>query len=133
MAIMMTLGFTIFNMKININLISLLMVAMASLMFTGIGMVIARFVKDPDAADAAANAITFPMMFLSGSFFPLSQMPQFLQTIAQVLPLTYVNEGLRAAIIFDQSQQAIFNTALITVLGLLFIIVGSWITKWEED
>jgi ABC-2 type transport system permease protein len=133
MAVMMTLGFTIFNMKININIISLLMVAMASLMFTGIGMVIARFVKDPDAADAAANAITFPMMFLSGSFFPLSQMPQFLQAIAQVLPLTYVNEGLRAAVIFDQSQQAILNTALITVLGLLFILIGSWITKWEED
>jgi ABC-2 type transport system permease protein len=133
MAVMITLGVAIFNMKMTLNPISLLMVAMASLMFTGIGMIIARFVKDPDAADAAANAITFPMMFLSGSFFPLSQMPQFLQIIAQALPLTYVNEGLRATMIFGQSQQAIFNTALITVLGLLFIVVGSWITKWEED
>jgi ABC-2 type transport system permease protein len=60
-------------------------------------------------------------------------MPQFLQTIAQVLPLTYVNEGLRATLIFGQPQQAILNTAIITVLGLLSIAVGSWITKWEED
>jgi ABC-2 type transport system permease protein len=60
-------------------------------------------------------------------------MPLFLQVIAQVLPLTYVNEGLRAAVIFGQYQQAILNTATITVLGLLFIVVDSWVTKWEED
>lgn len=133
MAVMMIIGLTIFGMKMIIDPVSLLMVAMASLMFTGMGMIIARFVKDPDGADAAANAITFPMMFLSGSFFPLSQMPQFLQIIAQVLPLTYVNEGLRATMIFGQSQQAILNTALIAVLGIVFIFIGSWITKWEED
>jgi ABC-2 type transport system permease protein len=133
MAVMLILGLTIFNMKITLDPVSLLMVAMASLMFTGIGMIIARFVKDPDGADAAANVITFPMMFLSGTFFPLSQMPQFLQAIAQVLPLTYVNEGLRATLIFGQPQQAILNVAIITVLGLLSIAVGSWITKWEED
>lgn len=63
----------------------------------------------------------------------LCQMPPFLQTIAQVLPLTYVNEGLRAAMIFGQTQQAIINTALVTVLGIAFIVVGSLITKWEED
>jgi ABC-2 type transport system permease protein len=133
MAVMILMGMVIFGMKMSLDAVSLLMVAMASLMFTGIGMIIARFVKDPDGADAAANVITFPMMFLSGTFFQLSQMPQFLQTIAQVLPLTYVSEGLRAAMIFGQTQQAIVNTALITVLGIASIIVGSLITKWEED
>jgi ABC-2 type transport system permease protein len=133
MAVMILMGMAIFGMKMTLDAVSLLMVAMASLMFTGVGMIIARFVKDPDGADAAANVITFPMMFLSGTFFQLSQMPQFLQTIARVLPLTYVSEGLRAAMIFGQTQQAIFNTALISVLGIASIIVGSLITKWEED
>jgi len=133
MAVMILLGIVLFNMKIALDPISIFMVAMASLMFTGLGMIIARFVKDPDGADAAANAITFPMMFLSGTFFPISQMPQFLQTIAQMLPLTYVSEGLRAAMIFGQPQQAILNAAVITGLGVLSIIVGSLITKWEED
>lgn len=133
MTVMMILGVAIFGMKITLDAVSLLMVAMASLMFTGLGMIIARFVKDPDGADAAANAITFPMMFLSGTFFQLSQMPQFLQTIARALPLTYVSEGLRASMIFGQTQQAISNTALISVLGIASIVVGSLITKWEED
>jgi ABC-2 type transport system permease protein len=133
MTVMLILGVTIFSMKITVDGISLLMVAMASLMFTGLGMIIARFVKDPDGADAAANVITFPMMFLSGTFFPLSQMPSFLQAIAQVLPLTYVSDALRASMIFGQSQTAIFNTGLITLLGVACIAIGSLITKWEED
>ncbi|HEY4674902.1 MAG TPA: ABC transporter permease [Candidatus Bathyarchaeia archaeon] len=133
MALMMILGLTIFGMEIIVDPVSLLLVAMASLMFTGIGMIIARFVKDPEGADAAANVVTFPMMFLSGSFFPLSQMPEFLRAVSQVLPLTYVNEGLRAAMIFGQPQQAILNVALLTVLGIVFIAIGSWVTKWEED
>src|SRR4030042_5308577 len=125
MAVMILIGTLVFNLKIILDAVSVLMVAMASLMFTGIGMIIARFVKDPDGADEAANVITFPMMFLSGTFFQISQMPQFLQTIAQMLPLTYVSEGLRAAMIFGQTQQHLQNTALITVLAIASIIVGS--------
>ena len=133
MVVMLVLGLFVFNMKITVDAVSLLMVAMASLLFTGIGMIIARFVKDPDGADAAANVITFPMMFLSGTFFELSQMPEFLRNIAAVLPLTYVSEGLRASMIFGQAEQAIFNTILVSVMGLAAIIVGSLITKWEDD
>ena len=133
MVVMLLIGVVVFNMTITVDAVSLVMVTMASLLFSGIGMIIARFVKDPDGADAAANVVTFPMMFLSGTFFELSQMPQFLQAIAKVLPLTYVSEGLRAAMIFGQADQALFNTALVSVMGVVSIIVGSWITKWEDD
>jgi ABC-2 type transport system permease protein len=133
MVVMLIIGVVLFNMKVTVDAVSLVMVAMASLLFSGIGMIIARFVKDPDGADAAANVVTFPMMFLSGTFFELSQMPQFLQTIARVLPLTYVSEGLRAAMIFGQADTAVLNTVLISVMGVISIIVGSLITKWEDD
>jgi len=49
------------------------------------------------------------------------------------LPLTYVNDGLRAAMIFGNFEQALFNTALIVVLGAVCIIVGAAVTKWEEE
>ena len=62
--------------------------------FAGIGMILTRFAKEAESA-AAANAISFPLMFLSGSFFPLEMMPGFMQTVGRILPLYYVNEGLR--------------------------------------
>jgi ABC-2 type transport system permease protein len=133
MGVLIVLGVLVFNLKLSVDVVSLLLVAMASLFFTGLGMVISRFVRDPDGADAAANVVTFPMMFLSGTFFELSQMPEFLQTIAKFLPLTYVAEGLRASMIFGQNEQAIVNLILVTVMGLVAIVVGSLITKWETD
>ena len=62
-------------------------------------MILTRVAHEAESATAAANFIMFPMMFLSGSFFPLEMMPGFLQTIARILPLYYVNEGLRAAMV----------------------------------
>jgi len=133
MVIMLILGTTIFGMTISVDAFSLLTVAMASLMFTGVGMIIATSAKDPDGANAAANVITFSMMILSGTFIPLSSMPLFLRALAQVLPLTYVSNGLRASMIFGQPETAIVDTVIITALGLACIGVGSLITKWEED
>jgi ABC-type multidrug transport system permease subunit len=45
-----------------------------------------------------ANLISLPMMFLSGVFFPRDAMPDFLAGITQYMPLTYVNEALRAVV-----------------------------------
>jgi len=73
------------------------------------------------------------MMFLSGSFFPLEQMPEFLRSIATVLPLTYVNNGLRDTMIMGEPHRAIMNTIIVVVLGVICLLVGAWITKWEED
>jgi len=41
-------------------------------------------------ARATGNAIAFPMMFLSGTYFPLEVMPPYLQTVSKALPLIYL-------------------------------------------
>ena len=102
-------------------------------MFTGLGMIIGRFVKEEETADMAGGAITFPMMFLAGTFFPLEQMPEFLQSVAQLLPLYYVNEGLRNAMIYANFDKAIFFTAFVVTFAVVFFIIGVVLQKWEED
>jgi len=133
MAVILGLGIVFFDVKIIPDPMSLVLVATTSMLFSGMGMILSRFVKDPETAGAAANAITFPMMFLSGSFFPLEQMPEFLRVIATVLPLTYANNGLRDTMIMGEPQRAIMNTIIVAVLGVICLLVGAWITKWEED
>jgi hypothetical protein len=86
----------------------------------------------PDGEDASANMVAFPRCF-SRDVLPAASNAIVPGIIAQVLPLTYVSEGLRAAMIFGQRQQAVMNTALITVLGMAPIIAGSLIIKREED
>ena len=133
MGVILGLGIAFFDVKVVPDPLSLILVATTSMLFSGMGMILSRFVKDPETAGAAANAITFPMMFLSGSFFPLEQMPEFLRGIATVLPLTYANNGLRDAMIMGEPHRAIINTIIVTVLGVISLLVGAWITKWEEE
>jgi ABC-2 type transport system permease protein len=123
----------VFNMAISLDVLSVIMIIAESVMFSGMGMMLSRVVKEAEAAAAAANAVTFPMMFLSGTFFPIEIMPDFLKPVAKALPLTYVNDGLRASMVFGNFEQAVVNTAIITVLGIICIIVGAVVTKWEEE
>ena len=129
----LTVGVLVFDLRVLPNIYSIILIAAGAITFPGIGMVIARFVKETDSADAAANAVSFPMMFLSGSFFPLEMMPDFLREIAKVLPLTYLNNGLRASMVYGNASSALYNTAILLVVGIVFIIIGSLITNWRED
>lgn len=133
MGVILILGIALFDVKLILDPLSLILVATTSMLFSGIGMILSRFVRDPETAGAAANAITFPMMFLSGSFFPLEQMPEFLRNVANVLPLTYVNNGLRETMIMGEPQHAVINAITVAVIGGVCLLIGSWITKWEED
>jgi ABC-2 type transport system permease protein len=96
-------------------------------------MIIGRFVKDEEAAAMAGGAVTFPMMFLAGTFFPLEQMPDFLQSFAQILPLYYVNEGLRNAMIYLKMDDALVHSAIVLIFAVVFFIAGLLLTKWKED
>jgi ABC-2 type transport system permease protein len=100
--------------------------------FVGIGMILTRFVKEAQSAAAAANSISFPMMFLSGSFFPIELMPGFLQKFAKVLPLYYVNEGLRASMVFVDNVAALKDAAVIGVFAAVVFVLGIIATRWEE-
>ncbi|MFQ5951054.1 MAG: ABC transporter ATP-binding protein/permease [Candidatus Geothermarchaeales archaeon] len=84
------------------------------------------------ADDAAGSAIIFPMMFLSGTFWPIDFMPEFLQSIASVLPLTYFDNGLRDAMIYGNTASALDNTLIMLAVAAFFIGAGALVTKWRE-
>ncbi len=131
--VIIAVGIIAFHVKVYLDAIAILVIISASFAFTGIGMVIARFVNEEETADSAASAITFPMMFLAGTFFPLEIMPSFLQTIAKILPLYYVNEGLRNAMIYHSYGDALFNASIISIFAIIVFAIGVAITKWGEE
>ncbi len=67
-----------------------------NLVFLNLGVVVAGLVQGRYAVEGAANAITFPMMFLSGSFFPTSTLPALVQWLVELLPLTHMLRAMRA-------------------------------------
>ena len=129
---MLVVSYAVFDVKLHINGWLPLFIVLDVFTFVGIGMILTRIVQEAQSAAAAANALIFPMMFLSGSFFPLEMMPRFMQTFATTLPLYYVNEGLRASMVFNDNVTALSYAAIIGTFAAIVFIVGITTTRWEE-
>jgi len=128
----LVVSYAVFSVRLQINAWLFVFLVLEVFAFGGIGMILTRVANEAESAAAAANFIMFPMMFLSGSFFPLELMPGFLQTIARILPLYYVNEGLRASMVFVDSTAALRYAAMIGVFATVVFVLGINTTKWEE-
>ncbi len=74
-------------------------VTLGAMTFLSLGYVVASFAQTEDSANGMTSMIQFPMMFLSGAFFQIDQMPEFLQGIARVIPLTYLADALRQVMV----------------------------------
>ena len=125
-------SYTAFDVSLQLNFWLPVFVVLDVFAFVGIGMILARVAKEAESAAAAANAIMFPMMFLSGTFFPVEMMPGFLQKFSRILPLYYVNEGLRASMIFADNMVALHCSVIIGVFAAVVFVLGVMTTKWEE-
>lgn len=129
----LVVSYAVFSVRLQINAWLSLFIVLEVFAFGGIGMILTRVANEAESATAAANFIMFPMMFLSGTFFPHEMMPGFLQTIARILPLYYVNEGLRASMVFVDNMAALRYAAVIGVFAIVVFVLGINTTKWEES
>lgn len=130
--IMISAGWLLFNVRIIPDVLSIIMILLGSMMFSGIGMTLSGFIKDVEAASAIGNAIAFPMMFLSGTYFPIEMMPSYIRTISKVLPLTYFSEGLKDSMLYKYPEGVYFNMAIVAALAAVFIIIGALVTRWKS-
>ncbi|SDY25068.1 ABC-2 type transport system permease protein [Evansella caseinilytica] len=127
------IGVLIFGAKLYINFPSLLIVfILGALSFNALGYFISSFSKTTEAYMGVANIFSFLMMFLSGIFIPVETMPDWIQPISNVLPLTYFVEGLRDSMVYSTS---IFSGTLwlgigiLAIWGILSYLIGSWLYK----
>jgi len=132
-ALILIVSFAVFDVSLTINLWLGVFVILNVFAFAGLGMLLTRFAKEAESASAAANAIMFPMMFLAGTFFPLETMPDFLALIAKILPLYYVNEGLRNSMFFLDYTASAFDAAVIGTFAFVVFVLGLFATDWKSD
>ena len=93
--------------------------------FVGLGIVVTSFTKDQETAQMLMMTLMFPMMFLGGVFFPIQQMPWYMQTIAQFLPLTYASNALRKVMVLGAGIPQISNELIILIVfGVVMIAIA---------
>jgi ABC-2 type transport system permease protein len=131
-AVIIAVGWVVFGVQAIPDVIAVVLIFLGSIMFSGIGMILSGLVKDVEAASALGNAIAFPMMFLSGTYFPIDYMPSYLQSFSRVLPLTYFSETLRNVMIFNYIGGIFTDMLILMALAAAFIVVGALVTRWKE-
>lgn len=92
------LGIAIFFMKVHVvgNVLSLyLIVVLGAIIFLCIGFTLGSIAKTQASIQALGNLVVFPQMFLSGIFYSIDSLPDFIQPIAKILPLSFVASALR--------------------------------------
>ncbi len=98
-AVQFVVAITIFKLTVAGNYLEIIAFTVLSIfMILGIGLAIGGWAKNERQAAPLSNIVVFPMMFLSGTFFPRYLMPDWLQHLSAYLPLTPVIDGLRLLI-----------------------------------
>jgi ABC-2 type transport system permease protein len=133
LALMMVVGVAVWGTRVAFTPVAFLFMVASAFLFTSLGVIIGAYSKDPESGAAMANAIGFPMMFLSGSFFNLEAMPSYMQSIAAIFPLTYVNNGLRDTMIFSNEASALTNLAIVSVMALVATAAATRLIQWTRD
>ena len=126
-------SYAVFDVRLHIGAWLPLIVVIEVIAFVGIGMLLTPFAKEAESAAAVGNAFLFPMMFLSGTFFPVEMMPGFLQSFAKLLPLYYVNEALRAAMVFVDDPATLRLTGITAGFAVIAFVAGAFKTRWDGE
>jgi len=99
-ALILGIGVVLLHVQVVGNPIAIAgFVILGALAFTSIGYVIASFARTEEAANGITSVVQFPLMFLSGIFFPLEILPSWLKSIATFMPLTYLGDALRQTMV----------------------------------
>src|SRR3989339_336732 len=93
--------------------------------FVGLGILITSFADKEETATMVMMTLMFPMMFLSGVFFPIQQMPSFMQSVANFLPLTYAADALRKVMVLGAGIQSIFtDVVVLAAFGSILLAIA---------
>jgi ABC-2 type transport system permease protein len=117
--IIVVVGSVFFGVEITGSIaLTVVFVSLGAVAFLALGYVVASFASTEDAANGMTSVIQFPMMFLSGTFFPIEAMPDPLQAVARLIPLTYLSDALR---------QVMVGGAAFAPLWVCFAVLAGWL------
>jgi ABC-2 type transport system permease protein len=131
--LMTVFGSVAFHAQVNVNAAVIPFLLIGPLFFVSLGMLAGTVTKSVESASVVGNVITFPMVFLSGTFFPISLMPTYLQAFAHVLPLFYLIEGLNNVMVYSNYTQALFDVVILLVISAIVFVPAVRFFKWRED
>lgn len=133
LSVMFAVALTVFDLKVVGNWLEIAIYLVFSIVvILGIGLAIGGWSKNERQAAPLSNIVVFPMLFLSGTFFPRFLMPEWLQKVSDYLPLTPVIDGIRMIVtegkhLVDLGPQI----GLLTLWMIVIYFIAFRVFRWE--
>lgn len=127
------MAITVFDLNVIGNWLALIaFIILGIICIYGIGLAIGGWAKNERQAAPLSNIIVFPMMFLSGTFFPRFAMPEWLQSVSNYLPLTPIIDGIRLIANEGKGLADIMpQIGLISIWTVIIYFIAFRVFRWE--
>jgi ABC-2 type transport system permease protein len=106
-------------------LVTYLFLFLLTIAVVSIGLIIGSVMESPEGFGLITSFFVFPLTFLSGAFYPLNNLPQWLAIATKIDPVTYAVDGLRGAILGTSYNSLLFDFSLLSVFCVAMIVVGT--------
>jgi len=125
--------------EIVLSLIPLLLILSSCL--SGLGLLIGARMRSQQGFQLIMQLVIFPMMFLSGIFFPLTGMATWLEVLSKINPVTYGIDAIRqvflgsevaGVMIFGHTMSIVESALLVMGVGFLLLTVAIWVFNKQE-
>jgi len=115
--------------------LDLLVVALVgSVAMTALGLIIAARVTSEELASGMLNIFSWPMLVLSGVFYSIEEAPQWLQGLAQWLPLTHILDAARAIMLDGAGLWEVRGALMALVaMSIALLALGASLFKWTPE
>ena len=109
-----------------------LITVLGALSFAGLGMLVASRARTIEAVSGLMNLVMLPMWILSGTFFSYARFPDAMQPFVKALPLTALNDALRAVMIDGTGVSRLgAPLAIVAGWGAVSFLVALQIFRWR--
>jgi ABC-2 type transport system permease protein len=119
-------------------------VVILSISLSGLGILIASFMRSQQGFQLLIQVLIFPLIFLAGVFFPVNQAPDWLQVLSKVNPMTYGVDAIRQIMlgsaatsglgveVFGQVMSVGQEVVIVALLGAVLLSVAVWGFRRQE-
>ncbi len=109
--------------------LALIVMFLIAILFTGIGTSLACMLEDMQGFQLIINFLVMPIFFLSGSLFPLDNLPAALAIVTRIDPLTYGVDAMRGTLVSASHFSLSLDLLVLFVIAFAFLILGSQLFK----
>jgi ABC-2 type transport system permease protein len=110
-------------------IVSLAFLLVVTVGLVSVGLILGSQMESPEGFQLIISFLVFPLFFLSGALFPITNLPAWLAPFIFVNPVTYAVDGIRGVLLGISRFPLLFDFALVCLFAFIMILIGTYAFK----